>query len=212
MIANNLIRKCPQCKKALTYSGKGHLIRAIKNNAICKGCKAKNQEVWKHSILWKNHLKYCSMIWKKQCPRCGVDQIYKNKRNFDTCTKRNTVCRRCQLITRKPTYLDKPNYNPKACNFFDKLNKERGWNLQHALNGGEAKILYYFVDAYDKNRNIVVEYDEHRHKYYNKQKDEKRQKEIINHLNCDLYRYDEPNNLLLQIHIRKHQMFIPEAN
>lgn len=37
------------------------------------------------------------------------------------------------------------------------------WNLRHAENGGEIIKFGYFLDAYDEEKNIVVEYDEPRH-------------------------------------------------
>ena len=51
------------------------------------------------------------------------------------------------------------SYNKNACEYFNKLNKERGWSLQHALNGGEHSFIGYSIDAYDKDKNIIVEYD-----------------------------------------------------
>ena len=32
-----------------------------------------------------------------------------------------------------------PTYNPKACEFIDKLNQDRNWNLQHAILMVEKK-------------------------------------------------------------------------
>jgi len=94
------------------------------------------------------------------------------------------------------------NYNPKACEYFDKLNKERGWNLQHALNGGEIEIYGYFLDSYDKNKNIIVEYDEPKHeKPSQKKKDEIRQQQIIEILNpAEFWRYSENHKKLTQIY------------
>jgi len=97
-----------------------------------------------------------------------------------------------------------PMHNIRACEYFDKLSEEKNWNLQHALNGGEFYIskLGYFIDAYDKNKNIVVEYDEPRHysvKGDLKEKDIKRQIEIIEELNCDFYRFSEKNEILYKI-------------
>lgn len=43
------------------------------------------------------------------------------------------------------------------------MNKDKNWNLQYYANGGECKIYGYFVDGYDKDLNIVFEYDEARH-------------------------------------------------
>lgn len=92
------------------------------------------------------------------------------------------------------------NYNPLACEYFEKLNKENGWNLQHAKNGGEIQVRGYFLDAYDKEKNIVVEYDEsHHYRPSVIPKDKIRQNEIISHLKCKFYRYDESTNTLAQI-------------
>lgn len=98
-------------------------------------------------------------------------------------------------------------YNKKSILFFDNLSKERGWNLQHAENGGEFYTgIGYFVDAYDREKNIVVEYDEPRH-YIDvehnvlKEKDLKRQKEIIEHLHCEYWRYNEKTTILWKVEI-----------
>jgi hypothetical protein len=60
----------------------------------------------------------------------------------------------------------------------------------------------YFLDAYDKERNIVVEYDEPKHYdvYGNlKQKDVLRQQRIITHLGCRFFRYNERTKELYEI-------------
>ena len=93
-------------------------------------------------------------------------------------------------------YNGKPNYNVKACRYIDELNKKFGWNLQHAENGGEIRIVRYFPDGYDKKLNIVFEYDEPGH-YKDVENnilneyDIERQQYIIEKLNCKFYRYNE---------------------
>jgi len=49
-----------------------------------------------------------------------------------------------------------PFYNSNACKYFDKLHSERGWNIQHAENGGEyyLKDLGYWLDGYDKKKTL----------------------------------------------------------
>ena len=89
-----------------------------------------------------------------------------------------------------------PRYNKKSIEFINKLNEEKGWNLQHAENGGEIEIGGFYLDAYDAERNIVFEYDEPRHyKDVNNsilnEKDLERQNFIIEKLKCDFYRYNE---------------------
>lgn len=85
------------------------------------------------------------------------------------------------------------SYNKLACRYIDKLNADRGWNLQHAENGGEVEICGYLVDGYDKDRNIVFEYDERQHFTIGgklRLRDLRRQKDIINHIGCRFYRYN----------------------
>ena len=95
-------------------------------------------------------------------------------------------------------------YNKKACKYIDKLNEEKCWNLQHAENGGEVECLGYFLDGYDKDLNIVFEYDEEQH-YKDKEhnilndKDIQRQQNIINKLHCEFWRYNEYLDLLYKI-------------
>lgn len=97
-----------------------------------------------------------------------------------------------------------PRYSKRACKFIDKLNEQMHWNLQHAQNGGEFEIDGYFVDGYDKDLNIVFEYDEKKH-YIDvinnilKEKDIERQNYIISKLNCKFYRYNEKLKYLYEV-------------
>jgi hypothetical protein len=198
------VRNCPKCNKELTYKNKNQLNKSIRNHTTCKSCSAKNQNVWIYSKNWKIKLKDDGKIWSKLCSRCGCQQSYKSKIILNRAKRNNAVCRECQLRIRKPTYISLvgPNYNPIACQYFDELNISNNWSLRHALNGGEIELLGYFLDAYDKERNIVVEYDEPRHydKFGNlKQKDVLRQQNIITHLGCRFFRYNEKTKELYEI-------------
>lgn len=98
----------------------------------------------------------------------------------------------------------KPQYNKQSCKYINKLNEQNNWNLQHAENGGEIEIDGYFLDGYDKELNIVFEYDEkiHYKDVFNNilnDKDIQRQNYIINKLNCKFYRYNEYMDLLYKI-------------
>lgn len=79
-----------------------------------------------------------------------------------------------------------PNFNPVACKLIDEYGKQHGYNFQHALNGGEFHIkeLGYFVDGYDKEKNVVIEYYEQHHKK-KLVKDKIRKKEIKKYLKCE---------------------------
>ena len=83
----------------------------------------------------------------------------------------------------------RPNYNPEACRLIEEYGKKHGYNFQHAENGGEFHIkeLGYFVDGYDVEQNVVIEYDEPHHARQ-KEKDTQRQQEIIELLKCKFIR------------------------
>ena len=82
-----------------------------------------------------------------------------------------------------------PNYNPNACLLIEEYGKQHGYNFQHAENGGEyhVKELGYWVDGYDKEKNVVIEVDEKRHLSH-KEKDLQRQQDIENLLHCTFIR------------------------
>lgn len=88
-----------------------------------------------------------------------------------------------------------PNYNKNGCEYFNSLMLEMNVNIQHAENGGEYHIkeLGYFVDGYDRENNIVYEWDECHHYIGGKlrEKDLIRQKEIENFLHCKFIRIKE---------------------
>jgi hypothetical protein len=92
-------------------------------------------------------------------------------------------------------------FNPDACKYFDTLNETRGWKLQHAMNGGEKRILCYFLDAFDESQNIVIEYDEPHHFTWDgklRSCDVVRMNDIISHLGCTFFRYNEKTKELIQ--------------
>lgn len=102
-----------------------------------------------------------------------------------------------------------PMYSKKACDYIDKLNDKYGWKLQHAENGGEYEFFGYFPDGYDKENNIIFEYDEKQH-YQNvwenilKDKDLERQNILIERLNCRFFRYNEELDYFYEVFYRSN--------
>lgn len=85
--------------------------------------------------------------------------------------------------------------------FFDALEKQRGWNGTYYSKSGRQHFLEdlgYFVDYYEPNLNIVVEYDEPRHyrRGVLREKDRKRMNEIKAHLGCQFLRFNEYTSTL----------------
>jgi len=90
---------------------------------------------------------------------------------------------RLNYISTNNNGISHPNFNQKACIFFDKLNKKFNLNGQHALNGGEylIKELGYYLDFYDPTNKLIIEWDEEHHYTITgnlRKKDIQRQKEI----------------------------------
>jgi hypothetical protein len=198
-----LTRNCPKCNDIIYYSNGNNAFKAEKSNKKCKKCSG-------------NYRKYSSnsIDWNKNCPICDKVQTYNDYRSFKDAIVLNSRCLKCaNKETSNRDYIIKqrrerrlkqhtPQFNFNACKYFDLLNEQKNWNLQHALNGGEIRIIGYSLDAYDKERNIVVEYDEPAH-YNNigqlKQKDVLRQQRIITHLGCKFFRYNEKTKELYEI-------------
>jgi len=79
-----------------------------------------------------------------------------------------------------------PSYNPRSIPIIEEYGKEHDFTFQHAENGGEFHIkeLGYWVDGYDAEKNVVIEYYESHHKRQVK-KDTTRREEIENYLGCE---------------------------
>jgi hypothetical protein len=140
------------------------------------------------------HRQYMSNAWRNKQSSFNSDVFREKLRNH-----RIEQIKRLGVIT--------SNYNPIACNYFNMLNTEKKWELQHALNGGEVRCAGYFLDAYDRKRNIVVEYDEPSHYTFGgklKIKDTLRQERIIRRLKPFLFlRFNERKNELYEVTVRK---------
>ena len=224
---NSLYRKCicKECVK-LKYSetSKGRkwtieqrikIISSLKNNPIFKqplkeetkrklsiALSGQNNPFYdkKHTLENKQKM---SNAWKNRPPatkktRLKISKSQKERFKLHPMSEEEKQKHREKLLKRVKQFGVAGNYNPKACEYFNKLNEEKSWNLQHALNGGEIDCIGYSLDAYDKERNIVVEYDEPHHNLPSiKEKDLIRQNRIINHLKCEFYRFNEKNNTLL---------------
>ena len=235
-------KNCPKCGKEQIYSRKDVLQLSIKNNAICLSCSQKGKILSQETRnklrlinLGKNHTeeskKKISIAFKgkkkskkhvenvKNALKGRIPTIEERIKNSNACKgrissmkgKHHTEETKYKLriatindLKRKGVVFGRKgakNFNPKACEYIDELNKERGWNLQHALNGGEVELYGYFVDGYDKERNIIFEYDEHNHnEKYRKERDVIRQNNLIKNVDTSIFlRYDEQWNKLYEV-------------
>jgi len=123
---------------------------------------------------------------------CGKDNLGRKHSEESKTKMRINMIRKLEKLGIK----FHPPYNPKACEYFNKLMEETKTYIQHAENGGEYYIreLGYWIDGYDKDNNIVYEFDEKKHHYIDgklREKDIERQKQITAFLNCEFIRIKE---------------------
>lgn len=138
-----------------------------------------------YNIWIKKYGKFIADIMNSESS-IGKANGYKNRKNFiisDTSRKKM----KDSAIKRVKENGCITSFNKNACKIIDEYGKKNGYNLKHAMNGGEFHVpdLPYVVDGYDIKNNVVVEYYEKYH-FYQKQIhiDNLRQIEIMNKLKC----------------------------
>lgn len=208
-----LKRKCPRCDKEIIYKRLWSFNRAKNNNSKCRDCVnfKKGVSSWNKGLpQWWNNGSTGRPAWNKGKKgvyseetlkkfsevRQGIKLSEEHRRNLSKSHigKSNgphseDTKRKIRLSTLKRLSQNKgqlaPRYNPKACKLIDEYGKLNGYNFQHAENGGEfyIKELGYWVDGYDKEKNVVIEYYEKFHSK-RKERDNERQKLIENVLGC----------------------------
>ena len=211
------VRNCPnfknnsKCEKEIIHTNKWNCEYARKGNRECRSCSHQGIHIGMfHSLetrkklsidrIGKSHTEETKQkmrgkgngMYGKHHSKETIDKISNNtKQSIQSDEIREKM--RLSAIKRLKHQGIVMSFNPKACEFINKLNKEKGWNLQHAMNGGEIEVRGYYIDGYDKENNIVVEYDERRHYCRGKlrEKDIKRMNEIKSHLGCKFLRFNE---------------------
>lgn len=193
-------RNCPKCDKQLKYSGYHSWWSATKHNRVCVSCSKIGKKMPDGFSK-----KLSKLMSGRGNPMYGRNHTEKTKGLISVKNKGNKsktgqiisdvskLKMRQAVIKRIEKYGTKSrNFNPIACKFIEEYGKQNGYNFQHALNGGEFSVLGYFVDGYDKGKNVVFEYDEPIHNRPSTRKNDiLRMNEIKNHLKCIFIRYNE---------------------
>ena len=181
-------RICPECKRTLKYKRLRDRNLAIRNCRSCNKCCQLRERHWR--------FKHGFAGYKiRNCPKCGRKVAYSTRHGMLQYEREGRMCRRCsklgrhnsektiQKIRERKLGRVTPAFNPVACKIIDKYGKKHGYKFQHALNGGEFRVIGYSVDGYDKKKNVVIEYYEKRH-LKTRSRDAYRKRNIIKHLGC----------------------------
>ena len=183
-------KQCPTCGGTQTYSSQKVHRKAIREGWQCKSCATESSHFRSPRAFFKtdDYKDKMSVALKEARKTDSYGEAFKQK------------CRENKL--EQISKMGVPTaFNVNACSFIDRINSMFGWNLQHALSGGEVKVVGYSLDGYDKFRNIVFEYDEPKHRTkYCKNKDRERDSRIIQAINpSEFWRYDEVTQTLKDV-------------
>lgn len=186
------IRNCTKCNKQLKTKNKYFFLKSESNKSRCLSCCNTGRKFSENARknMSDNHADFNG----------SKNPFYKKSHSDETKNKISNsigvserLNRRNRCLSRIEKYGKIVSFNSEACEYFNNLNEERGWNLIHAMNGGEFKVMGYSLDSYDKYNNIAVEYDEPKH-YKDgclRESDVIRQNRIIKNLQCKFFRYNE---------------------
>ena len=206
------MRNCPKCGKEIYHITKHILNQSIKGNRVCKTCS-------KLSINNPNFNTHFSDERKDKISKsCSIDRIkrYSNKTERDKLSE-SQIERYLDVEQKKKTSksvksaLHRPEVRKKHLDalhhskwikvrtdkgqleLINKWNKI-GFNFEPNYQVKDDQDLFY-IDGYDKERNVVLEYDS---KYHNrkqqKEKDLVRQQKIIRILKpTAFWRYNSIN-------------------
>jgi hypothetical protein len=184
------MKNCPTCNRIISYVNKYLLRDAINKKTICKSCRRHSTET-KEKMSGKGNGMYGTHRYDTQNPFHGKHHTNEARRKM-----RIAACKRVLELQRNDKDGRINNVGLKEGKYFSQIEKNRRWdgvyyeksNRQHLIEN-----LGYFVDYYEPNLNIVIEYDEPRHYVYGnlKEKDIKRMDEIKDHLKCKFFRYNE---------------------
>ena len=185
------IRKCRSCGKNIKYSCRRSFVLCEKNNTICVKCATKESAKYIDRSFQKTK-EYREMMSN------SIKKSEKSKNKFTEELReklRNAKLKQIRQLGTKYTY------NPNACKFIESFGKKNGYNFQHALNGGEIIVSGYSLDGYDKEKNIIFEYDEPKHNCISvKKNDQIRENRIIEKIKPKMFiRYNEEYDELYEV-------------
>lgn len=194
-LKGRIVSKETKEKRSKSLSGKNNPMFG-KKGEICPNFGAKRTE--EHKLKLKE-LKTGIPLKKEH--RDNISKSQMGRKHKDETIKKMRISK-VEYILKKNGGV-RPSYNLKACELFSILEERNNWDGFFATKNKEYHLteLGYFLDYYEPNLNIVIEYDEPKHYYIDnklKEKDINRMNEIKEYLKCDFFRYNERTKELLK--------------
>ncbi|KKM39484.1 hypothetical protein LCGC14_1564630 [marine sediment metagenome] len=200
-------RKCKSCAAKIYYLSLTSIEQNKRNELIRKSTKVAMSKLKKEGKKWGIYERTKEIRQKQSHAMKGKSSHRKGNPLLDEHRKRIGESNRGKVRTARTKRVLRairlrqlkerfgqvmPNYNSEACSIIEEYGKQHGYNFQHAENGGEFHIkeLGYWVDGYDAQQNVVIEYYENWHQKQI-QKDLRRQQEIEKHMACTFIRIAE---------------------
>jgi very-short-patch-repair endonuclease len=201
-------RNCPKCGVEVTYTKKYGLDRAIKENRFCRMCSSNDPGLKKYlskintgithpqygthqsskrkmlfSLSVSGNKHWTSKLGNKSHPCRGKKISEETRIKFKIASKKkweNPIIRKKYYDALTKTKYLKVRTDIGQLEYINNLNRQ-GFNFEPNYQLQTIDHLYY-VDGYDKNKHVVLEYD---NKYHitsrQKEKDFVRQQNIIKH-------------------------------
>jgi hypothetical protein len=212
-------KHCPTCNKIIKFNSFSGLWKSKKYNRNCKSCsisiinlnrtdddKIKRNASIKNSMVGKipsleTRYKMSAAKQGKCMPIGTGEKISKALKGKPKSDEHKLKLRYAKIKDLQSKFGKQagPNYNSAACKLFNHINKMFGISGRHAENGGEFMVAGYWLDFYEPNINLVIEYDELHHKY-KKERDMRKKNEVVKELGCKFIRIYENDSLEIIYH------------
>lgn len=164
-LESNFFKKCSECNGIQYYKTKSKLDRALKNNQICPKCSYKKTLIIGQSSNF-------------QKSRYSNVEERENTKNSVKKAMHRPEIRKKHLEGLLRSKWIKVRTDKGQLELIEKWNK-LGFNFEPNYQVKTDVDLFY-IDGYDKEKNVVLEYDSKYHKKpYQRQKDLVRQQKII---------------------------------